>query len=185
MGVASVKEKHQQMPSASSSWEPAEWSGVEERTARRKLRGGQVVQAAVRPRCIVLGAPALEQVACFDKAGEELAVQQFAEQTRVEGFDESVLLGGAGADEERRHADACKPAPDRLRDKLWSVVRTDALRHASLDHDRREHAGHLFGRDRPRRVKARALARVLADDCQDFTRRLFSVCSERKPYDQT
>ena len=51
-----------------------ERSGVGGRTARRKFSRGQVVEAAVWPLGVVLGTPALDQVAGLLQADEELPV---------------------------------------------------------------------------------------------------------------
>ena len=111
---------------------------------------------------------ALEQVACFGQASEELTVQQFVAQTRVEGLDLCVLPGSAGPDEERRHPDAPEPSADRLRDNIRAVVRADVVSYATLAPDRREDANHIFGRDQSHRVHAQQLARILVDYRQDL-----------------
>ena len=116
--------------------------------------------------------PLLGDHLCLLQAVEDLAVEQFVTQARIEALDIAVLTGRPGFDERGLGSDRSNPLADSLRDELGSVVRTDVGRRATHDEQIRQNIDDIDRGELPADTDRQALAGVLVEHVQ---------CSERTP----
>src|SRR5204863_2169020 len=98
--------------------------------------------------------PALDDDLGFTQRVEDLTVEQFVAQARIEAFDEAVLPRAAGGDVSGLRPDGADPLLHRCGDELRAIVGTDVLGDAAQDEqvrqnvddvDRLEPAGYADG----------------------------------------
>ena len=77
--------------------------------------------SSVRPDCVVMSPPSLDQDPGLGERVEDLAIEQFIAQRPVEALAVSILPWRSGGDVERLHADLRQPFLHRRRDKFWAL----------------------------------------------------------------
>ena len=87
----------------------------------------------MRPLGVVVAPPFLDDARCLSGTIEDLTVEQFVTQLRVEALAAAVLPGAAGFDEGGFRTDSYDPLPHGLGDELKAVVGTNMARHAAQD----------------------------------------------------
>jgi len=103
----------------------------------------------------------------FGQTDEHLAVEAFVTQLVMERFDVSVLPCRFRIDVAHLDRSLLHPLLDRIRDELRPVVAADVHRRAVLAHRGLQHAKHICGTNRPRRVPGRSLTRVPVNQGHD------------------
>src|SRR6056297_1328625 len=87
-----------------------------------------IAEGAVWADGVVVDAPLLYDDLGLADGVEDLAVEQFVPEPRVEALNVAVFPWRARLDVGGPGADRCDPVPDRGRDELGTVVRPDVLR---------------------------------------------------------
>ncbi len=115
--------------------------GLERRSGRRRSRsplrsgspttggefgGGLVVQRAVGAVVVVVVTPVRGRELSGLQVLEQLAVEELVTKLRVEALDVAILPGAAGGDVEDLDPQSSQPQANRLRDKLGTIVTTNA-----------------------------------------------------------
>lgn len=136
--------------------------------ARGELRRGLVAQGGVRSLMVVFVAVFLAQHFRLQQAAEDLKVEEFITEARIEALDVGVLPWTAGLDEAAFEALLFDPFPHRLRDKLGAVVGTDELGRPALPDQPRKITHDIRRCDRARHLDAQQLTTVFIDDRQPF-----------------
>jgi hypothetical protein len=108
---------------------------------------GLVAQRAVRPARVLVGAPCLDDLACFGERSEPAFVQALVAELAVEAPHVCVLCRLACLDQPQRHAVAVGPAVERVGGELRALVGPDHLRQAAELPDPIEHPRHMLARD--------------------------------------
>ena len=122
-------------------------------------------------RCmVVVPAPALDQHLGFTKAGEDLAVQQFVPELRVEALAVTVLPGTPRLDEQGLHAEPAKPLSNCLGCELRPIVRTYVLWWSMLDEQVGQAVQHVVGPEPPSHHDRQAAPGKLVDHAQHAER---------------
>src|SRR5436190_17981772 len=96
----------------------------------------------MRANHIVVTSPALDDDLGFTQRVEDLTVEQFVAQARIEAFDEAVLPRAAGGDVSGLRPDGADPLLHRCGDELRAIVGTDVLGDAAQDEQVGEHGDH-------------------------------------------
>src|SRR5579862_6956510 len=86
-----------------------------------------VAEGAVRALAVVLNAPELDLDTRPRQRRKVGLGKAFVAEATVEALDVAVLRGLAGLDEVQSHAVMKRPAVERRRDELWSVVDAQRL----------------------------------------------------------
>src|SRR3546814_1755626 len=81
-----------------------------------------IPERAVRPDCVVMSPPNLDQDPGLGERVEDLAIEQFIAQRPVEALAVSILPWRSGGDVERLHADLRPPFLHRRRDQFRAIV---------------------------------------------------------------
>ena len=89
----------------------------------------------MRPNCIVVTAPTLNDDLGFLQRVEYLAIEEFVTQAGIEALDVTVFPGAARFDVGRLRPDCADPVLHRLGDELWTVVRPDMAGYATQDEE--------------------------------------------------
>src|SRR3954462_12486149 len=85
----------------------------------------------MRANRIVVTAPALDDDLRLAQRVEDLAIEQFVAQARIEALDKAVLPWAARRDVGGLRADAADPLLHRFGNELRAIVGTDVLRDAT------------------------------------------------------
>src|SRR3954463_94543 len=88
---------------------------------------------------VVVPTPAFNHHLGFTQAVEDLAIQQFVAQARVERLHISILPWTARRDVGRLGTDHRNPALHRLGHELWAIVRANVPGYAAQDEQVGEH----------------------------------------------
>lgn len=99
----------------------------------------------MRPLSIVVSPPCLDDDLSLGEAVEDLTVEQFIAQLRVEFFAVTVFLRAARLDECGLRAHCYDPIPNGLGDELWAVVGTNMARQTAQDEQVRQSVDHVGG----------------------------------------
>ena len=119
---------------------------------------------------LVVPAPALDQHLGFTKAGEDLAVEQFVPELRVEALTVTILPGTPRLDEQGLHAEPAKPLSNCLGGELRPIVRTYVLRWSVLDEQVGQAVQHVVGPEPSSHHDRQAAPRKLVDHAQHAER---------------
>lgn len=141
---------------------------------------GQVVQAAVRPDCVVVLSPGLDQDARLASGSEPFGVQALVAQAAVEALVRTVLPGLSGFDVDCLDPVLGDPLQDRQRHELGAVVAAHERRGAAFAHQPREDLDHAFRADRACNVYCQALAGELVDHRQALDLLAVGACIEHE-----
>src|SRR5205814_8991985 len=144
--------------------------------ARRRPRGERwyenfrsrrpIAQGLVWADGIVVTPPALDHDLSLLQRIEDLPVQEFVAQARVEALDVTVLPWAAGGDVGRLGTNGGNPLPYGLGDELGAVVRPDVRRHSARDEQVGQHVDHVDGLQLARHPDCQALVRELVEDVE-------------------
>ena len=115
----------------------------------------------MRPDCVVVLAPLLDDDLGFLQTVEDLAVEQLIAELTVEGLAVAVLPGAAWFDEQRLCSNLRQPIAHDLRRHLSAVVRPDVLGHAPHQHDVGHRLKHTEAVDPARYPDGQAFAGIL------------------------
>ena len=89
----------------------------------------------MRANPIVMTPPALDDDLRLTQRGEDLAVEEFVTQARIEALDVAVLPRTARGDEGGFRPDGRDPILDGLGHELRTIVRTDIAGYAAQDEE--------------------------------------------------
>src|SRR6188768_3970514 len=92
----------------------------------------------MRPDGVVVASPALDDNLRFTQRVEDLAVEEFVAQARIEALDEAVLPWAASLDVGGPCADGSDPVLHGLGDELGSIVGTDVSGNTAQDEEVRQ-----------------------------------------------
>src|ERR1051325_621077 len=109
------------------------WSGLRSRPCgqcwHKHLRGGSpVADRGMRAHGIVVAAPALDDDLRLAQGVEDLAIEQFVAQSRIETLDEAVLPRTVRRDVGGLRADRADPLLHRFGEEFRAVVGPNVLR---------------------------------------------------------
>ena len=90
----------------------------------------------MRPHCVVVIPPPIDQDLGFTQRIEDLAIKQLVSEFTVEALDESILPRVPRLDIQRGHTHMAQPVSDRLGRKLSTVVRSDVLGYSTRGQNR-------------------------------------------------
>src|SRR5205823_8282817 len=120
----------------------------------------------MRANHIVVTSPALDDDLGFTQRVEDLTVEQFVAQARIEAFDEAVLPRAAGGDVSGLRPDGPDPVLHRRGDELRAVVGTDVLGDAAEDEQVRDHIDDVDRSEPAGYAYGQALMGELVDDVE-------------------
>src|ERR687894_2362228 len=107
------------------------WPGKRSRPQYDLWRGWDVAEGRVRPDCIVVPAPTLDDDLGFLERIEDLAVEQLVAELRVKALDKAVLPWAAWGDIDGLCAYSRDPGLNPLGHELGAVVGANMARHAA------------------------------------------------------
>lgn len=132
----------------------------------RKLGGGSVREAAMRPGVVVVDPPGFDGLASIGQADEPALVQAFVAEPPVEAFDVGVLHGLARLNEGERDAAGVCPLVERAPGELGAIVHHDRLRQSADAGQPIERSDDPCAGQREVHLERGALPRVVIDDRQ-------------------
>ena len=97
------------------------------------------------PDGIVVAPPVLNQHLCLAKCREDLPIQEFVSEFRVQALAVAILPWTSRLDIERPDADPAQPLPHADRDELGTVVGANVLRWAVGDEEIGQTVEHVVG----------------------------------------
>lgn len=92
-----------------------------------------VAQGTVGSFCVVVFPPSFDDDLCFSEREEDLPVQQFVSEPRIEALDIAILSGRSRLDVGCLGTDSCDPVSDRLGGELGASVASNICRWPSQD----------------------------------------------------
>ena len=110
--------------------------------------------------------PALDDDLRLAQGVEDLAIEQFVAQARVEAFDKAVLPRTAGRDVRGLRPDGGDPFLHGFGDELGAVVGTNVLGNAAQDEQVRQYVDDVDRFEPARYPNGQALVRELVDDVE-------------------
>jgi hypothetical protein len=113
-----------------------------------------------------MATPALDDDLRFPKRVEDLAVEEFIAQTRIEALDEAVLPRAARCDIGGPCTDGGDPLLHGLGDELRPVVGADMAGNATQDEEVGERIDDVDGSELPRHPDRQAFMGKLVDDVE-------------------
>ena len=120
----------------------------------------------MRPDRIVVTSPALDDDLGLSQREEDFAIQQFIPQTGVEALDEAVLPGTSRCDVCGASTHCRDPVLDSFGDELWTVIRSNVLRHAAQDEQVGQGIDHIDGLQLAVNPDRQAFVSELVDDVE-------------------
>ena len=115
---------------------------------------------------VVMPPPLLNDDPGFFQAVEDFSVQELIAEPGIEALAVSVLPGRPGFDVGGLGTDSLDPLPDRIRDKLWPVVRSDVGRNTADDEQVGQGINHIRRVELSLHPDRQAFATELIDDVQ-------------------
>jgi len=115
---------------------------------------------------VVMPPPLLNDDPGFFQAVEDFSAQELIAEPGIEALAVSVLPGRPGFDVGGLGTDSLDPLPDRIRDKLWPVVRSDVGRNTADDEQVGQGINHIRRVELSLHPDRQAFATELIDDVQ-------------------
>src|SRR5215212_1705352 len=134
----------------------------------RELLRSFVSEGAVRTMLIVIVAVLLDECACLEQRGEDLAIEQFVTEAAVERLAIGILPGAARLDERRFDVPGGEPGAYGACNELRSVVGADERGRAVSGNQVLENLDDPLAGDVVRGFDVQALPREVVDDGQDL-----------------
>src|SRR3954469_1295236 len=120
----------------------------------------------MRANRIVVTAPALDDDLRLAQRVEDLAIEQFVAQARIEALDKAVLPWAARRDVGGLRADAADPLLHRFGNELRAIVGTDMPGNTAQDEQVGEHIDDIDRLEPVRDPNGQALVGELVDDVE-------------------
>jgi len=120
----------------------------------------------MRPDRVVVSPPTLDDNLCFLQRVEDLAIQKFIAQARVEAFDVAVLPRAARRDVGGLGTNGGDPLLQGFGHELGPIVGADVTGDTTQDKEIRQNVDHVDGLEPPRDPDRQALVGELVDDVE-------------------